>query len=169
MSDRIALWSLLGLALIFSVAWDLRTRRIPDWITYPTVLLALGYRFSQQGFGDFETQNGGLFSGLASGIGAAAFFTLWAVRGKIGWGDVKLVLAVGCVFGWPLVLAALAFISLCSLLQGVVTLIWKGELAKTLGGMLRLKRKAGAEPVYIPFGVAIALGSLWTMWWDRKN
>ncbi|MBK7860491.1 MAG: hypothetical protein IPJ65_18150 [Archangiaceae bacterium] len=86
---------------------------------------------------------------------------------KIGWGDVKLMFAAGACFGWPLVLGALAFISLCSLLQGVVTLLWKGELAQTLGGMLRLKRRAPGESLYIPFGVAIALGCFWAMWWDH--
>src|SRR5687768_9521822 len=144
MSDRVALWSLLGLALLISVITDLKSRRIPDWVTYPTALLALGFRFYRQGLGDFDTLNGGLLSGL------------WAARGKIGWGDVKLVFAVGAVFGWPLVLAALAFISLCSFLQGLVTIIWKGEVAKTFARIVRFKRKEG-EPLYIPFGVAIAL------------
>lgn len=166
MPDRYALWSLLGVALLASVITDLKSRRIPDLITYPTAALALGYRFWRGGLGDLEH---GVISGLVSGLSAAALFSLWAVRNKVGWGDVKLLLAVGCVFGYPLVMAALVFVSLCGLLQGVVTLMWKGELAKTLGGMLRLKRKPGAEPVYIPFGVAIALGCVWTMWWDRNT
>ena len=168
MSDRVALWSLLGLALVISVVTDLKSRRIPDWVTYPTALLALGFRYYRAELGDFDAANGGLLSGLASGAGCAAFFTLWAVRGKIGWGDVKLMFAVGAVFGWPLVLAALAFISLCSLLQGLVTIIWKGEVARTFSRLVRFKRKEG-EPLYIPFGVAIALGCIWAMWWDRNN
>jgi prepilin peptidase CpaA len=166
LADRYVLWSLLGAALLVSVITDLKARRIPDWVTYPTALLALGFRFYRQGLGDLDT---GLVSGLASASGAAAFFAFWALRRRIGWGDVKLVFAAGAAFGWPLVLAALAFISLCSFLQGLVTLIWKGEVAKTLGAMLRLKRGKEGEPLYIPFGVAIALGCLWAMWWDRNN
>jgi prepilin peptidase CpaA len=171
MSDRAALWALLGVALIVSVITDLKSRRIPDWVTYPTAALALAFRFYRHGLGDFEADNFGLLSGLASGLGTAAFFSLWAIRKQqgIGWGDVKLVLAAGCVFGWPLVLAALAFVSLCSFLQAIVTLIWRGEVAKTFATMLRLKRKEGGQPLYIPFAIAIALGCVWTMWWDRNN
>jgi len=166
MSDRLVLWSLLGLALVVSVITDLKSRRIPDFVTYPTAVLALAFRFWREGLGDLEH---GVVSGLVAGLASAGLFALWAVRAKIGWGDVKLLLAAGCVFGYPLIMGALVFISLCSLLQAVVTLIWRGELAKTLGGMLRLKRKPGTEPVYIPFGVAIALGCFWAMWWDRRG
>src|SRR3954452_14067032 len=110
MSDRTALWSLLGVALVLSLVWDLRVRRIPNWVTYPTAALALAFRFYRHGLGDFDAENLGLLSGLASGAGVAAFLSIWAVRGeKIGWGDVKLVGAAACVFGYPLVLASLAF------------------------------------------------------------
>lgn len=176
MSDRVALWSLLGVALLISVVTDLVSRRIPDVVTYPTAVIALGYRFFREGVGDLEH---GLVSGLVAGLGAAALLSLWAFRKRVGWGDVKLLLAAGCAFGYPLIMAALVFVSLAGALQAMVTLIWKGTVWTTISGALR---RAGqkirvvkgeptlkAEPHYIPYGVAIALGCLWTMWWDRNN
>ena len=99
-----------------------------------------------------------------------------AWRKSFGWGDVKLMAAVGAAMGYPLVLGALAFISLAGALQAVVTLIWHGSVWDTLGAQLsRLGQKAklikpqqqSTPPArHIPYGVAIALGSVWAMWWD---
>jgi prepilin peptidase CpaA len=149
------------MALAISVVTDLKSRRIPDWVTLPAIALALAYRFFRQGAGDLEH---GLISGLISGAGAAGLFSLWALRQKIGWGDVKLMGVVGAAFGWPLTPGALVFISLCSFLQALVTLLWKGQ---TLGTLKRMVERDGGAPLYIPFAVAIALGSLWAMWWDH--
>src|SRR4051812_26611321 len=104
MDDRYVLWALLGVALLISVITDLVSRRIPDVVTYPTAALALGFRFYRDGLGDLEH---GALSGLLAGVGAAGLLSLWAFRNKVGWGDVKLLLAAGCVFGYPLIMAAL--------------------------------------------------------------
>lgn len=173
MPDRYALWGLLGVALLVSVVTDLKSRRIPDWVTYPTIALALGLRFWREGLGDFEH---GLVSGLVSGLGAALLFTPGALRKKqgFGWGDVKLVAAAGAVFGYPLVMAALIFISLVGALQGIVVWIWTGSAASTvtrIGQRLKLVKgtpKPG-EQLKIPYAVAIALGCFWAMWWDQSN
>ncbi len=176
MSDRVVLWSLLGVALLISVVTDLVSRRIPDVVTYPTALLALGFRFFREGVGDLEH---GLISGAVAGLGAAALLSIWAFRNKVGWGDVKLLLAAGCVFGYPLVMGALVFVSLAGAMQAMVTIIWKGTVWTTLAGSLRragqkmrlVKGEPAAkeEPHYIPYGVAIALGCFWAMWWDRQG
>ena len=173
MADRYVLWSLLAVALVISVITDLASRRILDVVTYPTALLALMYRFFAEGMGDLEH---GVISGGVAGLGAAGLMAIWAIRKQVGWGDVKLLLAAGCALGYPLVMAALVFVSLAGALQAVVTLIWKGGVWTTLASSLRkagqkLKLVKGepqpAEPHYIPYGVAIALGCLWAMWWDH--
>lgn len=175
MPDRVVLWGVLSIALLISVVTDLTSRRIPDVITYPTAILALAFRLWRGGLGDAET---GLLSGLIAGAGAAGLLSIWAFRGKIGWGDVKLLFAVGAVFGYPLVTGALIFISLVGALQAVITIIWKGSVWATtrrvlmgLGQRLKLTRgeTSKEEPHYIPYGVAIALGSFWAMWWDQSN
>ncbi|MBL8951994.1 MAG: prepilin peptidase [Myxococcaceae bacterium] len=160
---------------MISVVTDLASRRILDIITYPTALLALGYRLVAEGVGELEH---GLVSGAVAGLGVGLVMLPWSLRkkGGIGWGDYKLLVAAGCAFGYPLVMAMLVFVSLAGALQAVVTLIWKGGVWTTLAASLRkmgqrLKLVKGdvqtEEPHYIPYGVAIALGCFWAMWWDR--
>lgn len=109
----------LGLLLLLPVAvfFDLKQRRIPDWLTLPAVLIALGDRLAVDGFGDLTH---GFASGLVASSGAAAVFAVWALRSTLGWGDVKLIAAVGAVLGWPLIGPALVFTSLVGAGQAVL-------------------------------------------------
>ena len=172
---HIALWCLLGVALVISVATDVARRQILDVVTYPLVVLALGARWWSEGVGDLET---GLVSGGVSGVGLALLLVPAAVRGRMGWGDVKLMAGVGSVLGFPAVMAAAAFISLVGALQAVVTLLWHGAVWETLGDLLRrwavrvrLMQAEGASAPrrHIPYGVAIALGTFWAMWWQHDR
>ncbi len=176
----LVLWAVLSVALLASVVSDLVTRRIFDAVTYPALGVSLALRLWRQGWGDLEH---GLISGLVSGAGAAGLFAVLAWRGRgFGWGDVKLMGAVGAALGYPLAVAALVFISLVGALQAVVTLIWQGAVWETLGAAVarlaaraHLARSARAgSPVaagarQIPYGVAIALGTFWAMWWEQSG
>ena len=166
-----ALWIVLGVALVISVVTDIASQRILDLITFPTIGLALVLRFFDGGF-DFDR---GVLGGVICAIGACALFAVAAMRGSMGWGDVKLMAAVGAVMGWPLMLYAVACVTLAGALQAVVTLMWKGTTWETAASVLQ---KAGkklklipkevpvAKPEHIPYGVAIALGTFWAMWWQ---
>lgn len=171
---HVLLWIILAVALVISVATDLLRRRILDLVTFPAAVAALGVRFWREGLGDTER---GVLTGLLSAAAAAAPFALLAWKGqRFGWGDAKLMAAVGAAFGYPLVLAALVFVSLAGAAQAVVTLLWEGETLGTLKAMAQkalapLRRRAPALPAagrHIPYGVAIALGSFWTMWWQTQ-
>ncbi|WNG38093.1 prepilin peptidase [Archangium minus] len=173
--SHIALWSLLGVALVISVATDVLRRQILDVVTYPLMAVALGVRVWTEGVGDLET---GLVSGVVSGVGLALLLLPAALRGTMGWGDVKLMGGVGAVLGFPAVMAAAAFISLVGALQAVVTLLWQGAIWETLGHMLRrwavrvrlMQEGAVSGPRrHIPYGVAIALGTFWAMWWQHDR
>jgi prepilin peptidase CpaA len=171
---HLALWSVLAVALIASVATDVLWRRILDVVTLPVIAASLGVRFFAEGLGGPET---GLLSGLIGALCALAIFGFLALRGKMGWGDAKLMTAVGAAFGYPLCLSALIFVSLVGALQAVVTLIWQGAVAETVQGFgRRLAERFGRAPLpaqlaarRIPYGVAIALGSFWAMWWQHSN
>jgi prepilin peptidase CpaA len=174
-SAHIALWTTLGVALVISVATDVLRRQILDVVTYPLVALALGVRLWAEGVGDLEA---GLVSGVVSGVGLALMLVPAAVRGKMGWGDVKLMAGVGAVLGFPAVLAAAAFISLVGALQAVVTLLWQGAVWETLAELVRrwavkarlIHEGAASGPRrHIPYGVAIALGTFWAMWWQHDR
>jgi len=165
------LFILLACTLAVAVATDLKQRRIPDLLTYPAMIAALAFRFWKDGTGDLES---GLLSGLAGLALAAGWFGVFALSGKgMGWGDVKLAGVMGAAFGIPLSLTGLVFISLAGALQAIVSLLWRGDLSDTVRTVL--SRKVGSpgdteKPErHIPYGVAIALGSLWAMWWDSHR
>lgn len=83
---------LTTLAVLISAVEDLRRKKIPNMVTFPTMLLALCYHTMTSGI------DGLLFSsgGLALGIG---LFILPYAMGGMGAGDVKLMGALGAIFG----------------------------------------------------------------------
>lgn len=166
---KLALFALLSLALIVSVVTDLRNRRIYDAVTLPAALVALALRAWFGGAGGLEE---GLVSGLVGAAGALVLFGAFAALGRgLGWGDVKLAVAVGAAFGYPLVLGALMFITLAGAAQAVISLIWQGAVSDTLkawAARFRKDSRGEGSKRQIPYSVAIALGSFWAMWWDRS-
>lgn len=110
----------------------------------------------------------GLLSGTLGLVGAGVWFSLFALGNKgLGWGDVKLAAVMGATLGVPLALAAVIFTSLAGALQAVVSLIWQGGLSDTVRGVSAPPVGApGTSKRQIPYGVAIAIGSVGAMWWD---
>jgi prepilin peptidase CpaA len=145
---------------------DVRTRRIPNVLTFP----AMGLGVAQAAFSD------GLSGGLASLLGLVlAPVTLLVVRAfrPLGMGDIKLAAAVGALLG-P-VLGAIAMV-VSAFVGGFVAIAWAlrpgGVAGATVAPFLigvpvlgRLWAKPGTDnfpvgQVRIPYGVAIGLGSL---------
>jgi len=97
-----------------------------------------------------------------AGLGAAPLvYSAW--RGGLGWGDVKLMAGVGAVMGLPSMVTTTACVVLVGAVQAAVVLLWNGEAAATAAGMVRRSRGPGRS---IPYGIAIALGTAWSMWWQ---
>jgi prepilin peptidase CpaA len=172
---QVALWAVLAVALLVSVVTDVVRRRILDVVTWPLLGVGLGGRLVAEGVGGLET---GLVSGAVSAAGLALLLLPGALRGTMGWGDVKLMAGVGAVLGYPAVLAAAVFISLVGALQAAVTLVWQGAVWETLADMgrrwavrARLMRPGSetGQRRHIPYGVAIALGTFWAMWWHYER
>ena len=136
-----------GAALSVAALFDLRRSRIPHWLTIPALVGALAARAAL--FGLFGT--GGIVEGLVGALLAAAVAVPMAVWGRMGWGDVMLLAAVGAFFSWPAIVTALMLISLCGAAQAIVTL----AVARA---------HAAARPAGIPYGVAIAAGSALAAW-----
>src|SRR4029450_2877695 len=73
---------------------DVRTRRIPNLLTFGAAIAALLFHVSTGGASGLITSAGGWM------LGAALFFPVFALRG-MGAGDVKLLAAVGAWVGPP--------------------------------------------------------------------
>jgi leader peptidase (prepilin peptidase)/N-methyltransferase len=136
-------WSLLALTVI-----DLDTQLLPDDITLPLLWAGLLLNL------------GGIFAPLASAvIGAVAgYLALWSVywafklaTGKegMGYGDFKLLAAIGAWLGWQ----KLPMVILLSSVVGAVVGI----------GLMVFARHAREKP--IPFGPYLAAAGLIAMLW----
>lgn len=151
-------------ALVAVLGFDRRNRPISGALTLPALAFALAIRFAKDGLGSLEL---GLVSGLVGLVITTGWFSFFAARKTLGWGDVRLAAVAGACLGYPKAMSAVLFISLVGAFQAVLSLLWQGRLSATVRGVLaRDAEKGDAAKKHIPYGVAIALGSLGAMWWD---
>ena len=135
---EVAATLLLAAALSTIAVIDLRSFRIPDWLSLPLVALGLGVAVLRPG-GEFADH----LIGAAVGYGALAafgalFFRLRGIDG-LGLGDAKLFGAAGAWLGW----------------QGLPGVLLIAALA---GLAFALTRGAAARGQPIAFGPWLALG-----------
>lgn len=139
------------LALIAMTFIDFDTQLLPDDITLP--LLWLGLLFNL---------NGGFTDLKSAVIGAmAGYLILWSVywlfklvTGKegMGYGDFKLLGAIGAWFGWQLLPAVILLSSVVGAVIGI--------------GMIMFRGKTGGTA--IPFGPFLALGGIAALFFGQQ-
>lgn len=155
--------------LVTAAAWsDLRTRRIPNWITVPGAMLG----FLLQSF--YGGLNGALASLAGAGLGLGIFLGFY-MAGGMGAGDVKLFSAVGALVGPRALILVFVFTGLLGGIAAVVLAVYRGRLRQTLlqTGMLLLdfgrlrwrepraeSAAAPPEALRLPYGAVIAGGTL---------
>jgi len=175
---QVAIWVVLAVALAISVVTDLRTRKILNIVTFPTIALCLALRLAAglRG-GDFwgpAVGGVGLASGLVGMAVSGILFFVMAAMGGMGMGDVKLAAAVGAGVGFPAVLPCLVFTGVAGGIEALVVLAWRRKLLEALGSMARSAlqkvRRVNDDPsprerTKIPYGVAIAAGTVWGVLW----
>jgi prepilin peptidase CpaA len=167
MNEMIGLFRFSYFALILLVAavWDIRFKRIPNWLTFPSMIVALSYYVIVGGI------EGLLFSLQGAMVGMAILIIPYFMRG-MGAGDVKLVGVVGAFLGVGKVVLALLWTALVGGLYAIVLLIYCVCLKRTphpsLSAVCPYK---GSEEVLSPsgatvkrpslcYGVAIAIGTM---------
>ena len=116
---------LVAVVVLTAAATDLRSRRIPNWLTLSGVCAGLIVNGVLAGMQGLKTS----LMGLAVAFGT--YFLFYALR-AMGAGDVKLMAAVGAIVGpthW-------FFIFLASSIAGgifaVALMVWKGKARETL-------------------------------------
>jgi prepilin peptidase CpaA len=164
-------WMTGGAVLVCCAAtyWDLRERRIPNAITLPALGLALALH------GATQAGQGLLLSALGALVAGALLLPGYLLRAT-GAGDVKLLMAVGAFLGWPSALLAGLLSLVVGGVLGLAFALLKGRLGAVLGRSLGLARwmalraagapldRPGTSGLKLPFGVAIALATVWVAW-----
>ncbi len=153
--------------LIISAAIDIRSQKIPNLLTFPTMVVGLSYHTVVAGW------NGLLFSfsGLALGIGV---FFIPYLMGGMGAGDAKLMGAAGTIIGPKGVFIAFIFTAITGGVYALIvfllniqyfrSFITRSALAaKTFAFTRQFIPIPAAETEKKPklcYGVAIAIGTL---------
>lgn len=159
-------------ALVGSV-FDVKSRRIPNFITLPSILLGLAMHLA---FGGWKQ----LLSSLAAGLICGAVFLLFYIAGGMGAGDVKLMAAVGCIAGMPHVSYLLVLTALSGGVMAVVLAVARGQFRQTVmnvGALATHHSHEGLQPhpdlnlsnqatLRLPYALAIAGGSLLTLYFQ---
>ena len=173
--QAIPLWSVPALAVLIVLAAvaDVRSRKIPNWLTYPAIVAGLlGHVVSARVVGG-QGQLGllGSLAGFAVGFFPLAFCWL---AGGIGGGDAKLGGAIGALGGWRFALSALVYGIVIAAVMAVAVMIRGKVVRRTLRRVWRtlvLLVAPGVRPAdptsadspTIPFAVALCVGAAGAM------
>jgi prepilin peptidase CpaA len=164
----------LACALVGSV-FDVKSRRIPNFITFPSILLGLAMHLALGGWRQ-------LLSSLAAGLICGVVFLIFYIAGGMGAGDVKLITAVGCIAGLPHVAYLLVLTALCGGAMAIVLALARGRLQQTIvnvGAIASHHSQEGLQPhpdlnlsnldtLRLPYALAIAGGSLLTLYFQLQ-
>ena len=149
-------WSALGAlilvwALIALAAIDFDTQLLPDSITLP--LLWIGLAFNLNGvMADISSAVLGAMIGYLALWGVFWAFKLATGKEGMGYGDFKLLAALGAWLGWEMLPAIILLSSVVGALVGVALIIFA---------------KRGRD-IPIPFGPYLASAGIIALFWGRE-
>ena len=161
----------VGMLLVLACIWDLRTRRIPNVLTFPAAGGAMLFHLMTAGW----AAAGWSVAGCV--VGGLLFFPMFALRG-MGGGDVKLLAAVGAWLGPEQVFVAALLTSIAGGVLGVVVALGYGYMKTALSNVWLLLthwRVTGLRPLpsvtlqgtkgpRLAYAVPIAIGTGVTLW-----
>ncbi|MBN2725040.1 MAG: prepilin peptidase [Deltaproteobacteria bacterium] len=157
----------LVLALLVSIYTDLKTREISNWVVVAASVWGLLVWTVFHGFS-------GLGTSAAGGFASFSIFLLMAMLGNLGMGDVKLMGAMGCLLGWPLAITGVLHTVISGSVFAILWVLFSKKLWTTLKNLYTITvswllpgRKRvqlqELETSSLPYGVAIAVGGIWTL------
>lgn len=142
---------------------DWRSRRIPNWLTVPALLLGIAANSLALGW------SGAKESLLGAGLGLGLLLPFVLVR-SLGGGDWKLIGALGAFLGPPRLIAVLVVTIFVAGAMAVVLVVWKRRVGHTLRNLGRMLAALftlhlpgpevsldNPESLKVPFGVAVAV------------
>ncbi len=164
-----------ALLLALIAGWtDLRSRRIPNWLTVPGLLIGIGSNAALSGWSGLKT------SLLGAALGLAVLLPFVLLR-SLGAGDWKLAGALGAFTGHRLLVDMLVMSVFVAGVMAVILVIYKGRMRQTLSNIghivfslvtFRLPESRvsldNPDALKVPYGVALALtvvlyGVLWKL------
>ena len=162
----LAWWPTVAATTISTIT-DLRSRRIPNWLVVPFLLLGIALCGITGGWAGI----GAGLEGLAAG---AAPMALLYILGGMGMGDVKLCAAIGVWVGPRQMMFVLVFMGLAGGIMAFAWAMWRGLLKEMLtdsGDLMLGVARRGLKPHErltlknpaarkLPYAPAIAVGAV---------
>lgn len=148
---------LILVVVVIAVVTDVRSRRIPNSLTFPAMAFGLALNAWWSGLHGLLLALGGLL------LGAALFFVPVAAGGR-GAGDLKLVAAVGALGGLSFVFWCVLFASMAGGIFAVALLLIKKRFFTVVNGWIldlyvqQLPR--ATSNIRLPYAIPIALGAV---------
>jgi prepilin peptidase CpaA len=157
-------------AIVGSV-YDVKSRRVPNFITVPGFVLGLGMHLVLGGWRQ-------MLSSLAAGVICGLVFLVFYLSGGMGAGDVKLIMAVGCIAGLSHIAYILVLTAICGGVMALGLALVRGRLRQTImnvGELVTHHRQKGLQPhpdlnianthtLRLPYALAIASGCILTLY-----
>ena len=156
-----------GAFLLAAITFDLRDRRIPNWLTVPSLVIALGLAAFEGGSILFiEALKG-------AGVMFLLLFPAFALR-ALGAGDVKALMVLGAFWGPDIAIPALVWMAGAGAFLAIGHVIIRGELVSMLSRwFMSIKLTLFSQKLTyirppaesaaangIPFAFAIGLGAI---------
>lgn len=189
MTIPIWIWILLVCVCGVASCTDIRSTRIPNWLSIPLFLAGLIHAAGTEGVT-------GLLDAIGGSVIAGGLFILAYAINKGGGGDAKLMLGLGAWVGVDLAVILLAAVTAAGFVESIVAIMIRGGvrdvpivLLSSVMGVLRLFHKQPAtddastsDPTmegrsdhrsrpkhWIPFAPAILVGTILTWVWDATG
>jgi prepilin peptidase CpaA len=151
--------------------FDLRTRRIPNLLTFGAAIAGIAYAIFAHGAAGLLTSVGGWFMGCA-------LFLPFFLLGGLGAGDVKLVAAIGAWLGPIIAFWVALYAMMAGGILAVVLALATGYLRQALTNLSLLLmhwRVAGIRPLSeltladargprLPYALPITVGTVVALW-----
>lgn len=143
--------TILLISLVSSV-YDLKIRRIPNWLTFGSFFLVLIFNITTLNFHNVLNCILGFLLGIALLIVPYAM-------GGMGAGDVKLLGAIGSVVGYKEILWVFFYSSIAGLVLGIIWIILKPGHLKFIFVTGKILPPVDKKQK-VPYGVAIMFGCI---------
>jgi prepilin peptidase CpaA len=156
-------------AALVAAAWDVKTRRIPNWLTASSILIGLAVHCA---FGGIH----GMLVALAAALVGGGIFVIFFLAGGMGAGDVKLMAAVAAIVSFHSLFQIMVTTALMGGIFALCLAAAHGKLKQTAQNIKLLfvhHRYQGLTPhpdlnianrktLRLPYAIAIAAGCLIT-------
>ena len=160
------LWILAAAFALTAGITDFRYRKIPNWLTYPAIPIAILLHWIIAGGHAALLSLGGAAVGLA-------VLLPFVLLGGLGGGDWKLVGALGAFFEPRRLVPVLIVTFMINGIMALALVLWKKRMGKTARNLGRITvamfkfRSPGtdlsidnSEAEKVPFGIAAAIATL---------